>query len=174
MAIIPRKDVQTVNDEGQSVAPLIHGVKIRAAVTIPDERGTVCEIYNPAWDFSDAPLVYIYQITVRPGRIKGWVLHYEQDDRLFVSQGTVRIVLYDNREDSPTYKMVNELFLSEVNRGLVFIPRGVYHAIQNVGHTDALFINMPTKPYNHAEPDKYRLPLENDLIPYRFDFRPGW
>lgn len=174
MTIVPRKDTQTVTPEGQSTAPLIDGVQLRAAVTIPDARGTICEIYNPAWNFSDAPLVYVYQITVRPGRIKGWVVHREQDDRLFISQGTLRIVLYDDRADSPTYKMLNELFLSDLNRGLVFIPRGVYHAIQNVGHTDALFINMPTRAYNHANPDKYRLPLENDVIPYRFDNRAGY
>ena len=168
------KDRQMVTPEGKSILSLIDGVRIRYAITHPDERGTVCEIYDPRWNFSDVPLVYVYQVTIRPRRVKGWVVHYQQDDRMFVSQGTVKVVLYDPREGSPTYGMLNELCVSEHNRGLLFIPRGVYHALQNVGTTDVLFINMPTRPYNHADPDKFRLPLNTDVIPYRFDDRLGW
>jgi dTDP-4-dehydrorhamnose 3,5-epimerase len=57
---------------------------------------------------------------------------------------------------------------------MIIIPNYVMHAVQNIGTTDATFINMPSHPYNHAEPDKYRLPLTNDIIPYRFDDTPGW
>lgn len=169
MSVLPQKETQTVTPAGASVAPLIDGVKVRSAVTIPDERGTICEIYSPAWDLTDAPLVYAYQITIRPGRLKSWAKHLEQDDRLFISLGAVRIVLYDDRAKSPTHKMVNVLFMSELNRGIVLIPRGVYHAVENVGQTDVLMVNLPTKAYDHANPDKYRLPTNNDLIPYRFE-----
>lgn len=169
-----KKDVQTVTPEGESVKPLIDGVRIHYAVTIPDERGTICEMYNPAWNFTDEPLVYVYQTTIRPGRIKGWVMHRNQDDRLFISYGTVQIALYDAREDSPTYKMLTVNYLGEERRGLIRIPRGVFHALKNVGETDVVFVNMPTRAYNHADPDKYRLPLENDVIPFRFDKEPRW
>lgn len=171
--MLPQKDAQTVTPAGQSVQPLIHGVRLRYALTIPDERGTICEMYNPAWDFSDAPLVYVYQTTVRPGKVKGWVVHRKQDDRLFITLGSLKWVLYDDRPDSPTYKKLNVLYLSEQNRGLLLVPSGVYHAVQNVGYTDAVFINMPTRAYDYADPDKYRLPLNTDLIPYRFENRLG-
>jgi dTDP-4-dehydrorhamnose 3,5-epimerase len=170
----PVKDVQTVTPDGQSVKPLIEGVRIRAAITLPDERGTLCEMFSSAWEFDDAPLVYAYQITLRSQKVRGWVIHREQDDRLFVSLGTLKIVLYDDRADSPTYHMLNEIFLSEHNRGLIRILRSVYHAVQNVGRTDALFVNFPTRPYQHADPDKYRLPLDNSLIPYDFTPAHGW
>jgi dTDP-4-dehydrorhamnose 3,5-epimerase len=169
MPTSPIKETQSVTPQGESVAPRIDGVVLRPAVTIPDERGTICEIFNPAWGFSDTPLVYVYQITIRPGRLKSWAKHLEQDDRLFVSLGAVRIALYDDRSDSPTYKMLNVLYVTEQNRGILLIPRGVYHAVQNIGQTDALLINLPTKAYDHANPDKYRLPTVNDVIPYRFD-----
>ncbi len=166
--VAPKKDVQTVTPTGESVAPRINGVQVRLAVTIPDERGEICEMYSPAWGLSDEPLVYVYQVVIRPYQIKGWTVHQLQSDRLFFSSGAAKIVLYDNRADSPTHKMVNEIFLTERNRGLVVIPPGVYHVVQNVGDTEVVFINMPTRPYDHADPDKYRLPLNNDLIPYRF------
>lgn len=169
----PQPDQQTVTPEGQPIAPRIAGVKVRPALTLPDERGEVCEIFNPAWEFHEAPLVYAYQVCIRPHKVKGWVVHREQDDRLFISLGNVKIVLYDDRPGSPTHGMVNEIFLGERNRGLITIPSGVYHALQNIGEVDAIFVNLPTRPFNHARPDKYRLPLDTDQIPYRFEDRLG-
>jgi dTDP-4-dehydrorhamnose 3,5-epimerase len=51
----------------------------------------------------------------------------------------------------------------------VIIPRGIFHAVQNVGEVEAIILDMPSVPYNHANPDKFRLPLKNDLIPYQFE-----
>lgn len=168
------QDRPTVTPEGAPLATLIDGVRIRYAVTHADERGTLCEILSQAWGLHEAPISYVYQVTIRPHKIKGWVRHRLQADRSFVSQGTIKFVLYDDREGSPTRGMLNELHLSEHNRGIVVIPPGVWHALQNVGDSDALFVNLPTVPYNHADPDKYRLPLENELIPYRFKEGLGW
>jgi dTDP-4-dehydrorhamnose 3,5-epimerase len=165
----PRRDEQTVSPAGDRVEPRIEGVAIRPAITHPDERGEICEIFDPAWGFDDGPLVYVYQASVRPGMIKGWVVHHEQDDRMFVMLGVLRIVLYDAREESPTLGMINEIFLSDRNRALLRIPRGVFHAVENVGLVDAHFINMPTKAYDHAHPDKFRLPIDTERIPFRFD-----
>jgi dTDP-4-dehydrorhamnose 3,5-epimerase len=164
----PRQDVQTVTPDGVATHQQIAGVRIRPAVTQMDDRGSVCEVYSPAWGFTDEPLVYVYQVTIRPGEVKGWVVHREQDDRLFFSSGDVKVVLYDDRSDSPTFEQLDVLYFGESRRALLRIPRGVYHAVQNVGLKDALFINCPTAPYRHDKPDKLRLSLENDLIPYRF------
>jgi dTDP-4-dehydrorhamnose 3,5-epimerase len=164
----PQQDAATVTPEGELLAPLVEGVRVRPARTITDDRGTLCEMYAPAWGFSDEPLVYAYQITIRPGVVKGWVAHHLQDDRLFFSSGTAKVVLYDTREESPTAGLRNELYFDEHNRGLLRIPRGVIHAVGNVGSTDVLMINLPTKAYDHANPDKYRFPVDDDTLPYRF------
>jgi dTDP-4-dehydrorhamnose 3,5-epimerase len=159
---------QTVTSESERVDQLIDGVRTRDAVTHPDERGTLCEIYNPAWGLSDEPLVYVYQVTIRPGQVKCFVLHRTYGDRLFFSLGTAKVVLYDDREGSPTRGMLNELHFGEHNRALLVIPPGVWHALKNVGSTDVVFVNCPTKPYNHEDPDKWTLPKDSDQIPYRF------
>lgn len=161
-----RKFEQTVTSEGERIEPLIDGVVVRQAITHPDERGTLCEVYNPTWGLSDEPLVYVYQVTIRPGQVKGFVLHRTYSDRLFFSFGTVKVVLYDDREDSPTRGMLNELHFSEQNRSHLVIPPCVWHAVKNVGSTDALFVNCPSRPYNHEDPDKWALPPDSDLIPY--------
>jgi dTDP-4-dehydrorhamnose 3,5-epimerase len=164
---IATKRPQTVTPEGERIDPLIDGVRIRPARTHSDARGTLCEIYDPAWGFSDEPLVYSYQVTIRPGITKGWVQHRTYDDRLFFSLGTARVVLYDDRDDSPTRGLVNERCFDEHNRSLVRIPAGVWHAVTNVGTTDCLMVNVPTRPYRHEDPDKWELPPDTDAIPYR-------
>ncbi len=169
MSLDPKQDPQTVTATGERVAPLIDGVRIRAGITQVDERGSICELFSTAWGFDTGRLDYVYEMTVAPGRVKGWVVHYEQEDRLFLLHGRVKMVLYDDRPQSRTYKMINVICLSDQNRSLVAFPTHIYHAIQNIGEHEARLINMPTRPYNHAAPDKYRLPLNTDKIPYRFD-----
>lgn len=169
-----RQDVQTVGIDGEPVAPLIDGVQIRHQVTQIDERGTLCEILDPRWQVAESPIVYVYQFTIRPGKAKGWHVHRLHDDRIFISQGEIKVVLYDDRDDSPTYGMINEIYRSELRRSLMVIPRGVFHAHLNVGTRDALLVSMPTRGYDHAEPDVYRLPLDTNAIPYSFAQSLGW
>ena len=168
MSATPIKAPQTVTPDGRSVKPTIAGVSVRPAVTQQDERGTLAEIYSPAWGFDDLPLVYAYLVTVRPGRVKGWAMHERHVDRYFFAAGVMKLVLYDGRPESPTHGLVSELFFSDLNRSLVSVPPGVYHAVENVGPGDAMLFNLPSEPYDHADPDKLLLPLDNDLIPYRF------
>lgn len=161
-------DGPTVTPDGRSLAPRIDGVELRSATVHSDGRGTLTEVFNPAWGWTAEPVVYLYQATVRVGQVKGWVVHHEQDDRLFFDDGTAKVVLYDAREVSPTKGMVNELFLGSARRGLLRIPAGVVHAVANAGEHELRFLNLPTRPYRHDRPDKARLPLDTAAIPYRF------
>lgn len=172
--VSPKKDKATVTVDGKPLMRLIDGVIIQSAITHVDDRGTLCEIHVPHSAPLSAPLVSVYQFTIRPGKIKGWHVHHFHDDRIFISQGQVKVVLYDSRENSPTYGMVNEIFRSDLDRNLMVIPAFVYHAHQNVGATDALFISMPTRVYEHGDPDVHRYPIGTDQIPYQFDTRQGW
>lgn len=168
------KDQQTVTPEGKPIHQQIADVVIHRRPLHEDERGELMEVYNPAWGIHPDPLVYVYMATVRPNSVKGWVMHMKQDDRVFVISGVMRWALFDNRPQSPTYKVLNVFTVSERNRALLTIPKGVFHAAQNVGLQDAHFINMPTRAYDHADPDKFRLPLKNDLIPLDFGDATGW
>lgn len=161
------KDVATVNVEGQSLQDRIAGVELRRPPTHADERGTLTEIYDERWGFTDEPLVYVYHVTIRPGQLRGWVVHREQNDRLFAYAGVLKIVLYDARSESPTHGRLNVFHVGGHDRALLSIPAGVYHAVCNVGAEDGAFVNLPSRPYEHDDPDKYRLPLDNDVIPYR-------
>jgi dTDP-4-dehydrorhamnose 3,5-epimerase len=167
-ATMPVKDKATITPEGELLIQWIEGVKLKKLSYIEDDRGSVLEVYHPGWGFHPDPMVYLYQVIIRPNKIKGWVLHKKQDDRIYCYQGVMRWALFDNRPESPTYKMINDITISERSPAILTVPKGVYHAVHNIGTHDLIFFNLPTKPYNHSDPDKYRLPLKNDLIPFDF------
>jgi dTDP-4-dehydrorhamnose 3,5-epimerase len=168
------QDKETVTPDGESTQRLPVGVTFHDVVTQVDDRGTVCELFDPRWNWHPDPLVFSYCFTVRPGMIKGWGMHKEHEDRYFILQGEMEVVLYDEREGSETYGLVARIVLSEYRRRLMNIPRGVWHADRNIGSKDTLVVNFPTIQYNHAAPDKFRLPLDTERIPYKFDNPRGW
>jgi dTDP-4-dehydrorhamnose 3,5-epimerase len=168
------RDRETVSADGKPVQSLIEGVSIRDVPTHTDERGSVVEIYDPRWGWHPAPMVFAHSFTIRPGFVKGWGLHETHEDRYFILFGDMELVLFDPRPDSSTYGKVGKILMSETSRRLVNIPALVWHAEHNIGSKDVVVIDLPTKPYNHAAPDKYRLPIDTDLIPYSFGPARGW
>lgn len=170
-----KRDTQTVTPDGVPVRCLPAGVVVRDITTHTDDRGTLFELYDPRWGFHSDPLVFSYCFTVRPGIVKGWAVHKEHDDRYALVLGELKVVLYDDRPDSETRGSIIEVMLSEHRRQLLSIPQGVWHASENIGLGDAFVVNFPTIQYDHANPDKYRLPLDTEQIPYRFTMaRGGW
>jgi dTDP-4-dehydrorhamnose 3,5-epimerase len=168
------RDKQTVSREGRTISTLIDGVSIRDVPTHIDERGSVVEIYDARWGWHPAPIVFAHCFTIRPGFAKGWGLHKTHEDRYFILQGDMELVLYDPRPGSSTCGQVCKILMTEMNRRLINIPKFVWHAEHNIGNKDVVVIDLPTEPYNHATPDKYRLPIDTPLIPYSFGAARGW
>ncbi len=164
----PVRVTQTVDKSGRDIRRRIEGVTVRPLVTHPDGRGSLTELYDLRWDFHPLPLVYSYFVTIRPNQVKGWIRHAKQDDRIAFLHGSIQVVLFDGRGDSPTCGLVNEFCFGTVNRSLVSIPVGVWHALRNVDVHDSFFVNFPSCSYDHDDPDKELLPLDNEIVPYRF------
>lgn len=101
-------------------------------------------------------------------------MHQKQIDRYFFTYGTTKLVLYDARKSSNTYQRISEYYFGKINRALVSVPLGVYHAVENVGNSDALLFNFPNEAYKHEDPDKHTLKLDSGLIPYSFDNASGY
>ena len=162
------KQPETVTEEGARLAPVPAGVRFRDLVTHVDARGWLLELFNPLWGWHPEPLAHAYAFTVRPGVVKGWGRHAKAEDRYAVLFGEAMLVLYDDRDSSTTRGLVSEIPLSEYHRRLVTIPMGVWHAVACLGNRDFVGINFKTEPFDHADPDKYTLPLDTDAIPYDF------
>ncbi len=161
-----QKDKQLVTSEWQKIETQIEGVAVREVLHVPRDHGVITEIFRPEWDPTGLPVIHIYQSRLFPAAIGAWSCHEEAIDRLFVNQGHVKIVLYDGREESSTFRRVVEMHAGDARPCLVVVPQGVWHGLQNLGPTDALIINCPTKAYDYEDPDHYRLPYDSAEIPY--------
>ncbi|HEV8578829.1 MAG TPA: hypothetical protein VGX68_07055 [Thermoanaerobaculia bacterium] len=166
-------DAPSVNREGKELPSGIVGVVLVRLSGHHDHRGSlipVLDVHHPFWI---EPVVYAYSITIRPGRIKGWGMHRVQTDRYLVSRGSMRVVLFDGREDSPSCGRLSEFFFTDAAPGLLRIPPGVWHADQNWGDSEANVINFPTHPYNPENPDKLRIDPHSGIIPFDWRLRDG-
>ena len=167
------RDRATVDATGRELGPEIAGVHLQRLTRHADHRGSLAEVMDTRDPFWFEPVVYAYEFTILPGRIKGWGMHRLQTDRYLVSGSNLRVVLYDGRDSSDTYRRIEEYFFTPATAGLLMIPPGVWHADQNWGDFEARLINFPTRAYDHAEPDKYRIDPHSGLIPFDWELGDG-
>jgi len=148
----------------------IEGVVIKPLKKIPDERGSVCHMLrcdDPVFEkFGE-----IYFSTVYPGVIKGWHLHKEMTLNYAVIHGMIKLVLYDDREGSPTRGNLMELFTGDENYLLVKIPPGVWNGFKGISPQPAIVANCATLP--HAPDEIERISPFTDKIPYDWGEKGG-
>lgn len=161
-----QKDSQLVNSEWQKIEQGIDGVVAREVLHVPRDHGVITETFRPEWDPTGLPIVHVYQSRLFPGAIGAWSCHAKSIDRLFVNQGHLKVVLFDGREDSRTFGRVSELFVGDARPTFLVIPTGIWHGLQNLGSSDALVLNYPTRAYDYEDPDHWRLPYDTEQIPY--------
>jgi len=151
---------------------MIEGVSVRKLRLIPDERGFLMEMFRSDWDeFKKFGQTYV--TAVNPGAVKAWHYHKIQTDHFICVAGMAKVVLYDGREDSPTYGEINEFFMGTLNPILLKIPPFVYHGFKGISQEMTLIVNVPTELYNYATPDEYRLAAHTDDIPYDWARKDG-
>ncbi len=163
-----RKDSQQISENWQKLGEAIEGVSVRDVRHVPRDHGVITEIFRPEWDPTGLPVVHIYQSRLFSGALGAWSCHGRTTDRLFVSQGHLKIVLYNSRDDSRTKGLLMELLAGDMRPCLIVVPPGVWHGLQNLGKIDALVLNCPTEAYNYKDPDHYRLPYDSAEIPYQW------
>lgn len=93
----------------------------------------------------------IYFSAVYPGVIKGWHIHKRMTLNYAVIVGAVKLVLYDDRDGSPTKGQVQELIVGEENYCLVTIPPLVWNGFKGVGMKTAIVANCATLPHDPNE-----------------------
>ncbi|MBN2245388.1 MAG: dTDP-4-dehydrorhamnose 3,5-epimerase family protein [Candidatus Aminicenantes bacterium] len=151
---------------------MIKGVYTKGLRVIPDERGRLMEILRNDDDVFQK-FGQVYMTTTYPGVVKAWHMHKKQTDNVCCVQGMIKLVLYDSRKESPTYKEVDQFYLGVHNPLLVQIPSYVYHGWMCVSQEEAVVVNIPTETYDYSDPDEHRLdPHEND-IPYEWSRKDG-
>jgi len=147
---------------------MINGVLIKPLKKIPDERGTIMHMMR-CDDPDFRKFGEIYFSTVYPGVVKGWHLHKEMTLNYAVVFGMIKLVLYDERENSPTKGGVQEIFLGWDNYCLVTIPPMVWNGFKGIGTTMAVVANLTSVPYGSDEIERLN-PLD-EHIPYNWELK---
>lgn len=146
----------------------LEGVIIKKLVTHSDDRGYLREVLR----LDDDMLRQFGQITVTktyPGVIKAFHWHKEQDDIWYIADGMARIVMYDRRPDSPTYKQTQVVFAGVDNPLSVLIPCGIAHGYQVLGNEPILLMYTVTHVYNSQNPDEQRIPFDDPEINFDWE-----
>ena len=93
---------------------MIEGVKITPLKKIDDDRGSVLHMMR-----KDSAIFKsfgeIYFSVAFPGKIKAWHLHKETFLNYACIDGTIKLVLFDDREISSTKNQKQEIILSTKN-----------------------------------------------------------
>jgi dTDP-4-dehydrorhamnose 3,5-epimerase len=145
---------------------MIDGVVIKQLTKIADERGLIMHMLKKEDDEFNA-FGEIYFSTIYPGVIKGWHIHKEMELNYAVVSGDIKMVLYDDREDSKTKGNLMEIFLGEKNYLLVKVPPMVWNGFKGIGLKEAIVANCTTISHRVDEID--RLDPLSSKIPYKWD-----
>jgi dTDP-4-dehydrorhamnose 3,5-epimerase len=129
---------------------MIDGVRIIKKNIIPDERGMIMHMLkNTDEEFSSFGEIYFSGIN--PGAIKAWHLHKKMTLNYVVPIGQIKFVLYDGREDSPTYGELQEIYLGTGNYSLVSVPPLVWNGFKGLGTSMSLVANCSSIPHDPDE-----------------------
>jgi len=146
---------------------MIDGVIIKPLRKIPDDRGTIMKMQERS-DGEFKGFGEIYFSTVYPGIVKGWHLHKEAVLNYAVVKGMIKLVLYDNREQSITKGEFQEIYIGDYNYCLVQIPPNVWNGFKGIGTDYAIIADLIT--VTHDQDVMERLdPHHNDVIFYNWE-----
>lgn len=124
----------------------IHDVAVRALSKFVDERGWLAELFRHDDLGAEFHPVMAYISQTEPFVTRGPHEHVSQADLFcFLGPSNFKLRMWDNRNESKTYRRVMTMFVGEDNPKTIIIPPGVVHAYRNVGHKAGIVINCPNR-----------------------------
>jgi len=142
---------------------MIDGVVITPLNQFADHRGKVMHMLrNDSSVFKSFGEIYFS--TIIPGAVKAWHFHKRMILNYAVPYGKIKVVLYDDRPNSPTQKEIQEILLGEDHYQLVTIPPLIWNGFQCLGQNPAIVANCASIPHDPGESE--RLDAFDLKIPY--------
>lgn len=155
----------------------IIGVEIKKLVSHPDGRGFFREIFRHNDSIFDKGQYGQWSHSkMQKDVVKAWHYHHVQTDWWYIPMGQAEIILYDNREESPTYqkKLIikageSDVYGEDTHEVCVRIPPGVLHACQVLSETAHLFY-ITSETYNPE--DEGRIAFNSNKVPHTWSCTP--
>ena len=150
--------------EAQQISGLpIAGVSVRQVKVIPDERGKVFHMLR-ADDLHFDVFGEIYFSGVFEGAVKAWHIHRTMTLNYAVPHGTIDLVLYDDRPDSPTHGSLMKIRTGADSYRLITVPPMVWNGFKGIGSGLNIVANCASIPHDPTEIE--RIDPADPRIPY--------
>ena len=144
----------------------IEGVKIFNKKVIVDDRGKILHMLRND-DKNFIKFGEIYFSYVYPKKVKAWHIHKKMTLNYVAAFGKIKLVLYDDRADSPTNGKIQEILLSNDNHVLVSIPPMIWNGFCSADDKLAVLANCSDIPHDKEEIE--RLPFDDPKVPYNWN-----
>lgn len=143
---------------------MINGVMIKNLVRHPDERGYFEELIRKTDEFFREGFGQLSHTFMAAGVVKAWHVHKTQIDWWFCTTGKIKAALYDKRENSTTFRELNEFIMGEESDNIMLkIPSGVAHGMKILeGPCHVIYVTSAI--YNPEE--EGRIPYDDKEIGY--------
>ena len=128
----------------------IDGIKITPLKIISDNRGSVMHMLRSDSDVFEK-FGEIYFSTIFKDSIKAWHLHKEATLNYACIFGKVKLALFDDRMQSITYGLYQELYLSLDSYSLITIPPNIWNGFKGLNENHSIIANCLTLPHNEKE-----------------------
>ena len=143
---------------------IIEGVVLTPLKQIKDERGAVFHVMkNDSETFYSFGEAYFSKIN--ENIIKGWKFHKEMKQNFCVPYGKLKLVLFDNRVNSPSKGVIDEIILcDDENYIRVTIPENIWYSFKCLSEEYCLLLNIAN--IKHKKNESLHMHLNNNIIPY--------
>ncbi|MBN1178455.1 MAG: dTDP-4-dehydrorhamnose 3,5-epimerase family protein [Anaerolineae bacterium] len=144
---------------------MIQDVKVVELVAHMDDRGYLIEIARCTEGDEPHAVVHkfgqVYLVgDMTRGIVRAFHKHEELWDWFFISHGSAKFVLSDDREDSATYGEIMTIIAGERRPRLIVVPPGVYHGWMSL-EDDTQMVSTASHTYNREDPDEVRIPPDS-------------
>jgi dTDP-4-dehydrorhamnose 3,5-epimerase len=95
-----------------------------------------------------------YFSNIEFGAVKAWKLHNKMTLNLIVPLGSVRFVVYDNREGSSSFQKFDEVIFSRENFSRFTIPPKLWFGFQGLDKNTSLILNVANIEHDPKEVER--------------------
>jgi len=143
---------------------MIDGVFLKQLIHHPDERGFFEELIRVSDPFFAEGFGQLSHSFMIEGVVKAWHVHKTQIDWWYVMKGKIKVVLYDTRPDSKTYKEIQEFMVGDdAEKMIIKIPAGVAHGCKVfTGPADLVYVTSGV----YSKDEEGRIPYNDADIGY--------
>jgi len=144
---------------------MIDGVWIIPLEVHSDDRGYLIEIARRSDDPEPHGIVsrfgQIYLVgNVARGIVRAFHKHQKAWDWFTISHGSAKVVLVDERDNSPSRGEKMTLVVGERKPVLIAVPPGVFHGWMSL-EDDTQLIGLASHTYHREDPDEVRVPSDH-------------